>query len=271
MRQNKMLDHITPVILTLNEEPNIQRTLSALAWAKRVVVVDSGSTDSTLRILGQNPRVSVFTRKFDSHGAQWKFALEQTDIRTDWALRLDADYVVTDELRDELAQLDPNAPISAYKIAFDYAIYGHRLRTSLYPAKTVLFRTNRVTPVDRGHTEVWVVEGPVADLNNRILHDDRKRVTDWISAQGRYGTRELSYLTTDKNLSLTHALRLRPPIIPLLSFFYCLFFKGLILDGRAGLFYSLQRLLVETALALILLEDQLKSQTDSDSSPQRPE
>ena len=50
--------------------------------------------------------------------------------------------------------------------------------------------------------------------------------------------------------------------MPILSFMYCLFFKGLILDGCAGVFYSLQRLLNETALALIVLEDRLQSQSD---------
>ena len=57
--------------------------------------------------------------------------------------------------------------------------------------------------------------------------------------------------------------------MPLLSFLYCLFFKGLILDGRAGLFYSLQRLLVETAVALIVLENDLKPK--GDLSPPRAE
>lgn len=51
--------------------------------------------------------------------------------------------------------------------------------------------------------------------------------------------------------------------MPLLSFLYCLFFKGLILDGRPGVFYSLQRLLAETALALMVLEGQLKPPSNS--------
>jgi glycosyltransferase involved in cell wall biosynthesis len=261
-----MLDHITPVILTLNEEPNIRRTLTALCWAKRIIVVDSGSTDRTLALLAENPRITVFSRKFDSHGEQWRFALTQTNICTDWVLRLDADYLITSELRDEFAQLDPNAPVSGYTIAFDYAIYGRRLRTSLYPANTVLFRKSQAVCFDEGHTEVWRIKGPVAELKGRIVHDDRKQVQSWIVAQGRYVAREFSYLETDKTPSLTRALRLRPPLMPLLSFLYCFFFKGLILNGRAGLFYSLQRLLVETALALMVLENKLKSQNDSTPS-----
>ena len=101
------------------------------------------------------------------------------------------------------------------------------------------------------------------ELTGRIIHDDRKRVTNWITAQGRYVTREFSALQRECVRSLAHALRVRPPLMPLLSFLYCLFVKGLILDGRAGLFYSLQRLLVETALALIVLEDRLQSEKET--------
>jgi len=50
-----MLNQITPVLLTFNEEANIARTLSHLTWAKEVVIVDSGSTDRTLAILEVDP------------------------------------------------------------------------------------------------------------------------------------------------------------------------------------------------------------------------
>ena len=45
-----MLDHVTPVPLTPNEEQNIARALSYLAWAKDIVVIDNGSTDGTLDV-----------------------------------------------------------------------------------------------------------------------------------------------------------------------------------------------------------------------------
>lgn len=258
-----MLDHVTPVILTFNEAPNIKRTLTSLDWAKRIVVVDSGSTDSTLAILAEDPRINVFSRKFDTHGQQWTYALNKTDITTDWVLRLDADYRVTRELREEIAQLNPDTPFNAYRIGFDYLIYGRRLRASLYPSKAVLFRRAQATAIDRGHTEVWIVKGKVGELRGRIWHDDRKSVADWIISQGRYATREFSLLAGNETRSLSLKLRNRPPLMPLLSFLYCLFLKGLIFNGRAGLFYSLQRLLVETALALMVLEDRLKSRNDS--------
>ena len=45
-----MLERITPLILTRNEEANLQRQLEALSWARRVVIVDSESTDATRAI-----------------------------------------------------------------------------------------------------------------------------------------------------------------------------------------------------------------------------
>src|ERR1700722_16346377 len=119
-----MLDQITPVLLTYNEEQNISRTLSHLAWAKDIVVVDSGSTDGTLAALTHFPNVRVFSHRFDSHDQQWRYATEATNIRTNWLLRLDADYQVSDALIAELSQLDPNAAVSAYRIRFDYAVFS---------------------------------------------------------------------------------------------------------------------------------------------------
>ena len=95
-----MLDQITPLILTHNELSNIERTLSKLAWAKRIVVIDSFSTDGTLDILRCDPRVAVFTHEFVDFAGQCNFGL--TQIESAWVLSLDADYELSDELLDEL-------------------------------------------------------------------------------------------------------------------------------------------------------------------------
>jgi len=257
-----MLHAITPVILTLNEMPNIRRTLSALEWADDIIVVDSGSTDGTLDVLQRYLKVRVFRRSFDTHANQWRHAISETDVATPWILRLDADYHMTAELIHEIALLDPAAPISAYRISFAYAIYGRVLRASLYPPNTVLCRKDRVRIVDGGHTERWEVDGAVQDLSGQIIHDDRKPVSNWLVSQARYAPRELPHVLNGVG-PLKRRLRLMPALMPLAVFFYCLFWKRLILDGRPGLFYALQRLTVEATLALMLLEHEFNKESDS--------
>jgi glycosyltransferase involved in cell wall biosynthesis len=65
-----MLEEITPLILTYNEENNINRTLEKLKWASKIIVIDSYSTDKTLEILSSYPQLEVFPRKFDSFASQ---------------------------------------------------------------------------------------------------------------------------------------------------------------------------------------------------------
>jgi glycosyltransferase involved in cell wall biosynthesis len=256
---SQMLDHVTPVLLTHNELQNIARTLSHLSWAKDIVVVDSGSTDGTLAVLESLPNVRVFKRNFDTHGNQWRYAVEKTQIATDWILRLDADYQVSDALIAEIAALNPNAPVSAYRVSFDYAIFSRNLLCSLYPANTVLLRMGRFSVRDKGHTEAWDVKGPVAPLGATIIHDDWKTTGQWLIGQARYMQRELDYVCKDKR-GLVRWLRLRPPLMPIAVFLYCLFGKGLLFNGRAGIFYALQRMVAEAALSLMVLEEKLRNQ-----------
>jgi hypothetical protein len=252
-----MLAHITPVLLTDNEEQNIARTLSHIRWAKDVVVVDSGSTDATLAIIAKFPNVRVFNRRFDTHANQWRYAIEETEIATDWVLRLDADYQVSDALVSELAQLDPNAPVSAYRIRFDYAIFSHILFSSLYPAKPILLRKDKFCVWDRGHAEVWDVKGVIATLTAPVVHDDWKPTGQWLTGQARYMQCESEWLRVGRG-GLVSWLRLRPPLMPIVTFIYCLLGKGLVISGRAGIFYALQRTVAEAVLALMVLEAGLR-------------
>jgi glycosyltransferase involved in cell wall biosynthesis len=252
-----VLDRITPVLLTYNERLNIGRTLSRLHWAKDIVVVDSGSTDGTLAVVAGFPKVRVFHRKFDTHASQWRYAVDETQIATDWILRLDADYQLTDAFIAELGQLNPNARINAYRVGFDYAIFSRRLLSSLYPSNTILLRQGHFSVWDKGHTEAWKVNGPTETLRSRIVHDDWKPSSQWLMGQARYMERELEWLGAG-GIGLVRWLRLRPPLMPIVAFLYCLFGKGLLFSGRAGLFYSLQRMVAEAVLSLMVLEHRLR-------------
>lgn len=247
-----MLDKITPLVLTYNEEANIERLLAGLAWARKIIVVDSGSSDATLRLLGADPRVTVHHRAFDNHWNQWRFALDQCAADA-WVLRLDADYVVTDALVAELAALHPEADVAAYRIHFGYAMWGHVLPGSLYPANHILFRRDKVRVIENGHTEAWEVAGKILPLSARILHDDRKPMAAFIAAQSRYMAHEATAVEAGKQ-GWASRLRRHPPLMVVAVFFYCLIAKRLIFAGPPGWMYVMQRVVAEGILALTLLE-----------------
>ena len=55
-------------------------------------------------------------------------------------------------------------------------------------------------------------------------------------------------------LGAADKVRRLPPFAPFLIFFYCYFGKLLLLDGRRGFYYAIQRMLAESLLALRLIE-----------------
>jgi hypothetical protein len=254
-----MLAQITPVILTLNEAANIGRVLEKLTWARDIVVVDALSTDATVSLVTSVSAARVFQRPFDSHAMQWTYALTETNIETEWMLALDADYVLTDGLVAEMAALDPGAAVSGYSVGFDYCVAGRPLRGSLYPRGIVLFRRGKAHYVQRGHTQRVVIDGTVGRLVGRIRHDDRKPLARWLSSQQRYARLEAAHLLTALRSSLgrTERIRLLGWPAPILVFLYTLLWKGCLLDGWRGWLYVLQRTMVETMIALEIVDRKL--------------
>jgi glycosyltransferase involved in cell wall biosynthesis len=254
-----LLEHITPVILTYNEEPNIGRMLERLRWAREIVVVDSHSTDKTVEIVRTFPQVRLFQRAFDSHSRQWNYAAFETGIESAWILALDADYVVTDEALQEIRRLDEGAAIDGYTAGFRYCVWGRPLRGTLYPPVTVLFRRTKGSFVQDGHTHRLQLDGNALALSAQFLHDDRKPLSHWLAAQDRYMRLEAEKISAMAWSELGFADRVRrvPLIAPFAVFISCYVLRLGFLDGSAGLYYALQRMLAEALLGLRLIEQGL--------------
>ncbi len=250
---------ITPLILTYNEKENIGRTVAALAWAREIVLIDSFSDDGTLAIArAAHPNVRVVQRAFDSFAGQCNFGL--TQIRTPWVLSLDADYVLTTELRAEITALEPPPQAAGYEAAFRYCVWGRPLRATLYPPRAVLYRRALAHYEDEGHGHRVRLDGPVLPLIGRIDHDDRKPLSRWLRSQDRYMVIESRHLldADPATLNRQDRLRRRACFAPAVMFVYLLFVRRLVLDGWPGWFYVLQRTLAETLLALRLLVEREK-------------
>jgi glycosyltransferase involved in cell wall biosynthesis len=253
-----MIDQITPIILTYNEARNVARNLERLRWADDIVVVDSYSTDDTVDILSLFPQVRLYQRTFDNFAAQWNFALQETNISTEWVLTLDADFLLTPELLTELDRLEPDANIKGYRAPLVYCIQGKPLRSSLLPGLPVLYRRKSATCLADGHAYQIQLDGDLDMLHGPIHHDDRKPLREWLAAQFRYAPLEAMKLlnTEAKDLKTADRIRKLRVIAPAAIFIYCLL-RGGVFDGWAGIYYALQRAFAELLLSLHLLEHDL--------------
>ncbi|WCT13839.1 glycosyltransferase family 2 protein [Mucilaginibacter jinjuensis] len=244
------------LILTKNEEPNIKRVLDKLTWIDHILVIDSYSDDQTISILKSYPNVQIEYRKFDTFAQQCNFGLGL--INSEWVLSLDADYVLTDEFIEETKQFvatDTNKV--AYNTRFEFLIYGKKLLSNNTTPRPVLFKKQHGSYFDDGHAHRLEIQGEIGDYKGKILHDDRKSLSRWLSNQDGYSIREcdkLLNLDTNGGNSLINRFRRTKVLAPFFVFFYCLFVKGLIFNGWAGWYYTLQRTMVEMLFALRLME-----------------
>lgn len=263
---------LTVLLLTYNEEANIERTLASLRWVSSILVIDSGSTDRTLEMLASLSTVTIRNRPFDSFAEQCNFGLEL--IKTKWVLSLDADYIVTPALAEEISVFLKTAnpqSFTGFEIPFIYCIAGKPLRGALLPPRICLYRTEGARYHNDGHGHRVDVSGKIGRFRHAILHDDRKPLDRWLASQQRYLAIETLKLkaTPWSQLSMADRLRLKTPLAPLAALVLCLVMKGGILDGWQGWTYAFQRCYAEILLKLMLLETRARHQVhDPDASDQ---
>ena len=253
----KIMD-LTVVVLTYNEEPNISRSLNSVKWAERIIVIDSGSSDRTVAIANSFPNATVVSRAFTTHAEQWNFGLEQ--VKTPWTLTMDADYVFPETAPAAIrsAMLKDKAGFSA---AFHYLVYGRRVKGSVLPPRTILFRTGQGRYWQDGHTQQLQLQGSLGLLPFHVSHDDRKTVSRWLQSQISYARQEAEKITSRPGTGLGRNDRIRTAIVlaPPLIFLLVYVLRGGFLSGWRGLIYALQRLVAELLLSLFLIDMKLQS------------
>jgi glycosyltransferase involved in cell wall biosynthesis len=260
-----MLELITPVVLTYNEAANIGRTLDALSWARRVIVLDSGSSDDTEAIARSFVNVQWHVRAFDDHATQCNHALDRLAAGSAWVLFLDADYQVTPAAAAEIDALAPSPAVCGYEARFVYCVDGAPLRGALYPPRVVLFRPERAHYVQEGHTQRLRLDGEVRTLGEPLLHDDRKQTTRFLANQRRYAALEAKWLWSRPFSMLRWSERARRLLVlaPWLVPAVVLLWRGGWRDGRRGLRYAGERAVAEMLIAWALFKRMLQRNPSS--------
>ena len=181
---------ISVIILTHNEETNIARCLDSVSWSDDILVVDSFSDDRTVEIAKRHG-ARVIQRAFEDFSSQRNFASEQGNLKHEWVLHLDADEVVTPELRAEL----PRAMFGdkdAYRVSSKLIFCGKFLRhAGLFPWYQVRFGRKQALRFKQvGHGQRETLEpGRIGTLKSSLLHFNfSKGLCDWIEKHNRYST-----------------------------------------------------------------------------------
>jgi glycosyltransferase involved in cell wall biosynthesis len=218
-------------VIALNEERNLERCLSSVAWADEIVVVDSGSADKTPQIAARYG--AVHSRAFTDYADQKNFAMEKTT--GDWLLSIDADEEVTPQLKDEILAAAASGAADAFRVRRSSFIFGRRFRfTGTQDDKPIrLFRRGSARFEQPVH-ETLRVQGAVVELKTPLNHYTYPSFGSYLERFGRYTSMEAAYLKSKCY---------RPNLIdflvkPLAMFLRLYFAKQGFRDGFQGFVFS---------------------------------
>lgn len=176
---------ISAVVITLNEEENIERCLKSVrSWVDEIVIIDSGSTDDTLKIADKY-RAKVYKRNFDNFSSQRNYGISKA--KSDWILSLDADEEIPSELAAEIEKAVAEDLYDAYMIPRRNIIFGKEIKhTRWSPDKHIwLFRKKNGKFTNSIHEEVKV-KGKVGEIKNAKIHHSHKNVHEFIKMLNTY-------------------------------------------------------------------------------------
>ena len=182
---------LSVTIITLNEEKKLQKCLESLSgWVDEVIVVDSGSTDATLEI-ARSFGARIFKRDWPGFGQQKNYAMSQ--CKQDWVLNVDADEVVSPQLRASIRQF-----LERVKAGKEAARGAELPRLSWYLGRWIRhggWYPNHLARLCDRNAAKWTepplhealqVNGRLARLSGDLLHYTFDSVGDQVATNIRY-------------------------------------------------------------------------------------
>jgi glycosyltransferase involved in cell wall biosynthesis len=269
---------LTVVVLTRDEEVNIERCLASVGWADQALVVDSGSADKTVP-LAWCAGADVVEQPWLGFSAQREFALRLPEVRNDWVYFVDADEWVSPQLAAEICVRLAEPDCAGFAHRLRLVFQGTWIRHCGWYAGSWVVRL-----VDRRYTkydgslvgERARVDGPVRRLANDIVDEDLKGLAAWLHKHVRYAQLERDRRGTPVPLrDRVRTFRARDPgdtrpftravlkdiVYPsvpaksVTTFIYMYVVRLGILDGRAGLRFCLFHAWYQAVVSALRSED----------------
>lgn len=250
---------LTAIVLTKDEEKNIDKCLKSIqGFAKRIVVVDSGSTDRTMEV-AKKYGADVYQHPFENYARQFNWGIDETCIDTKWVLRLDADERFTPELCTRLekeCKSHEHDDVNGFVLEAWLYFMGRRLKYGgSRKKKLMVFKTGIGRIEDRKMDEHTILsEGRTKEIKEKFLHYDYKDLNAYVKKLNWYAVREMQdYMEdrfyefgfdgADKEINSIRAKKTRYYRFPMflrcwLYFIYAYIFCGNCLNGKEGFIYS---------------------------------
>lgn len=225
---------LSVIIITKNEASHIGRCLESVSWADEIIVLDSGSQDDTVSLC-RHYTDKVYETDWPGFGVQKQRALDKA--KGDWVLSIDADEVVTPELRAEIEKALRQERYNGYEIPRLSSYCGRQMRHGGWWPDHVLrlFRRNDGHFTDSVVHERIIVQGQISQLITPLLHDAFVNLDEVLHKVNSYSTLGAALLyQRGIRSSLGKAI-----LKALWTFIRTYWIKAAILDGRQGLMLSI--------------------------------
>ena len=280
-----MLD-ITIVIPVKNEEVNLPTCIKSIGndFVKKIVVVDSGSTDRTKEIAIEYG-VEFIEFKWDGNFPKKRnWYLRNHTPTTEWVLFLDADEYLTDEFKIELSRkLSNSRDIVGYWLNYSIFFMEKKLKGGYPLSKLALFKVgfgeyekiqeDRWSNLDMEIHEHPILKGKIETIKSKINHIDYRGISHYIIKHNEYASWEASRYLMDisdleKRSRWTFKQKIRYKmleslLIGPLYFIVSFFFMGGFKDGKIGFAFAIFKMSYFTQIYCKIKEQRLEVESAS--------
>lgn len=223
---------ISVIVITYNEEKNIERCLKSLNFANEIIVVDSFSTDSTIE-KAQKYTNTIIQSEYDNDISQ---RIKGFSIaKNEWLMYVDADEEVSDELQGEIKKL-LNADTTTdgyYVVRKVFSLGRWIMHGGWYPDLTFrIFRKDQYKPEYAEVHGGFAPAGRTGTLNGCLYHYSYPTITEYIRKMNDYTSLQVTNKLNSANIVNTPIRKII--FSPILHFFQRYLIKKGYKDGRVG-------------------------------------
>ena len=252
--------NVTVIIPVKNDSINLSKSLPTLSGFDQVMVVDSNSSDNSVKIASKF-NCEIYQFEWDGNFPKKRnWALQNLPIRNPWVLFLDSDEFMTEAFRKELTKKIQDPKVDGYWVRFTNNFMGRELKHGDSFSKLALIRLGKGkyeyieehnwSKLDMEVHEHIVVDGKEGRIKAKLIHKDFKSLEKYIERHNEYSSWEARRFIQlskvgDEQFSTRQKLKyalLKVGLLPWIYFIGSYIFKLGFLDGKEGLHFALYKM-----------------------------